>query len=61
VTVRFTTFRTHTRSHTLRESVTSEDALSAVAVELPPFFDARENPRQRKIRLIGVGAEKLVR
>ncbi len=62
VTARFTTFRTHTRSHTLREPLTTEDALAAAAVELLlPFLDARENPRQRKIRLIGVRAEKLVR
>src|SRR5262245_11052977 len=62
VTVRFTTFRTHSRSHTLREPLTSEDALYAAAAELlRPFFDERENPRQRKVRLIGVRAEKLVR
>ena len=28
---------------------------------LEPFFDARENPKGKKIRLIGVRVEKLVR
>jgi hypothetical protein len=28
---------------------------------LLPFLDERENPRHRKIRLIGVRAEKLAR
>jgi hypothetical protein len=27
---------------------------------LEPFFDARENPKQKKIRLIGVRVEKLL-
>ncbi len=62
VTVRFTNFRTHTRSHTPREPLTSEDALYDGAVRLLlPFLDDRENPRQKKLRLIGVRAEKLVR
>ncbi|MGH7388076.1 MAG: DNA polymerase IV [Candidatus Rokuibacteriota bacterium] len=62
VTVRFTNFRTHSRSHTPGEALTSESALHAEAVGLLlPFLDERRNPRQRKIRLIGVRAEKLVR
>jgi len=62
VTVRFTNFRTHTRSHTPRGPLTSEAALYAGAVELlSPFLDERENPRGKKVRLIGVRAEKLVR
>jgi hypothetical protein len=28
---------------------------------LEPFFDARENPKGKKIRLIGVRVEKLLR
>jgi DNA polymerase IV (archaeal DinB-like DNA polymerase) len=62
ITVRFAHFRTVTRSQTSREEIASEDALSTAAAGLfAPFFDARENPRATKIRLIGVRAEKLVR
>jgi len=62
VTVRFTNFRTHNRSHTLREPLVDAEAFTAVAVGLlQPFLDERENPRGRKIRLVGVRAEKLGR
>ena len=62
VTVRFENFITFTRSHTPRAPLTTEQALYTGAVRLLlPFLDHRENPRQRKIRLIGVRAEKLVR
>jgi DNA polymerase IV (archaeal DinB-like DNA polymerase) len=62
ITVRFSNFRTLTRSHTPPEALTSEPALSAVAERLLlPFLDHRENPRQTKLRLIGVRVEKLVR
>lgn len=62
VTVRFTNFRTCSRAHTSREPLTSEEALYEAGVKLLlPFLDERENPRQRKIRLIGLRAEKLVR
>jgi DNA polymerase IV (DinB-like DNA polymerase) len=62
ITVRFANFRTLTRSHTPREAMTSEETLYAGAVRLLlPFLDHRENPRQTKLRLIGVRAEKLVR
>lgn len=62
LTVRFANFTTVTRSHTAREPLVSEEALYANAVRLLlPFLDRRENPRQRKIRLIGVRAEKLMR
>src|SRR5436309_2380984 len=44
------------------EAWTSEEALCAAALELLlPFLDDRENPRHRKLRLIGVRAEKLSR
>jgi DNA polymerase IV (archaeal DinB-like DNA polymerase) len=62
VTARFTNFLTFTRSHTPPEALTSVEALSEQAVRLlEPFLDHRENPRQRKIRLIGVRAERLLR
>lgn len=60
VTVRFENFTTLVRSRTGAEACASEDGLTAAALELLlPFLDERENPRQRKIRLIGVRAEKL--
>jgi DNA polymerase IV (DinB-like DNA polymerase) len=62
VTVRFENFTTLVRSRTRREAWTSEETLGAVALELLlPFLDERENPRHRKLRLIGVRAEKLSR
>jgi len=62
ITVRFAHFRTLTRSHTPREAMASEAALSGSAERLMlPFLDQRENPRLSRIRLIGVRAEKLVR
>ena len=62
ITVRFANFRTLTRSHTPPEALASEPALYAAAVRLLlPFLDQRENPRQTKLRLIGVRAEKLLR
>jgi hypothetical protein len=62
VTVRFENFITFARSRTGREAWTSEEALWTAALDLLlPFLDARENPRNRKLRLIGVRAEKLSR
>jgi len=62
VTVRFENFITFARSRTAREAWTSEQDLGATALELlVPFLDDRENPRHRKLRLIGVRAEKLSR
>src|SRR5262245_5163453 len=62
VTVRFENFITFARSRTVREAWTSEQALCTAALELlVPFLDDRENPRHRKLRLIGVRAEKLSR
>lgn len=62
VTVRFENFITFARSRTSREAWTSEEALWMAALDLLlPFLDARENPRSRKLRLIGVRAEKLSR
>jgi DNA polymerase IV (DinB-like DNA polymerase) len=62
VTVRFSNFVTRNRSRTGEAPVTTRDGLETVAEHLLlPFFDERENPRRRKIRLIGVRAEKLLR
>jgi hypothetical protein len=60
--VRLENFMTFARSRSFREAWTSEDALWETARELLlPFLDERENPRLRKLRLIGVRAEKLSR
>ncbi len=62
VTVRFEDFITFARSRTNRERWSSAGALEAAARELLlPFLDERENTRHRKLRLIGVRAEKLER
>ena len=64
LTVRFGDFQTSNRSRTLKDQI----ALSANASErlketalalLMPFFDARENPRAKAIRLVGLRVEKL--
>jgi DNA polymerase IV (DinB-like DNA polymerase) len=64
LTVRFGDFQTSSRSRTMRDGVRiDEDALprlKEVALSLiAPFFDARENPRGKAFRLIGLRVEKL--
>jgi DNA polymerase IV (DinB-like DNA polymerase) len=62
VTVRFENFLTFTRSRTAPVALASAEELHAAAADLiRPFLDDRANPRHRKIRLIGVRAEKLAR
>jgi len=62
VTVRFADFATTSRSRTSRVPLTSHRALDAEVLRLLlPFLDARENPKKKKVRLIGVRAEKLLR
>jgi nucleotidyltransferase/DNA polymerase involved in DNA repair len=62
VTVRFTGFVTRSRSRTGPAPFRSEAELQAEARRLlEPFLDARENPRGRGIRLVGVRAERLLR
>jgi len=61
VTVRFAGFVTRSRSHTGNAPFRSEEELQGeVRRLLEPFFDARENPKGKKIRLIGVRVEKLL-
>jgi DNA polymerase IV (archaeal DinB-like DNA polymerase) len=66
VTVRFGDFQTSNRSRTIKEGIRiadddharrrlKEEALSLIL----PFFDARENPRGKAFRLIGLRVEKL--
>ena len=62
VTVRFEHFVTVSRSLTAETPVVTRDALEGTAHRLLlPFFDERENPKGRRIRLIGVRVEKLAR
>jgi DNA polymerase IV (archaeal DinB-like DNA polymerase) len=66
VTVRFSDFQTSNRSRSFKNGITvkngdqvlpllKQEALSL----LQPFFDSRENPRGKAIRLIGLRLEKL--
>ena len=62
VTVRFEHFLTVSRSLTAETPLLTRDALEGTAHRLLlPFFDERENPKSRRIRLIGVRVEKLAR
>jgi nucleotidyltransferase/DNA polymerase involved in DNA repair len=62
VTVRFTGFVTVSRSHTGQDPASKLEQLQVDVHRLvEPFFDARENPKRKKIRLIGVRVEKLLR
>ncbi len=60
ITLRFADFETKTRCHTVREPIATNELLESEALKLlPPFLDARENPRNKEIRLVGVRVEKL--
>ena len=67
LTVRFADFETKNRSKSVKNGIAldhSEQALRQLKEEalalLLPFFDARENPRGKAIRLIGLRLEKLL-
>jgi DNA polymerase IV (DinB-like DNA polymerase) len=60
ITVRFADFTTKTRSATLAKPASDAATLPFEAMRLfAPFFDKRENPQRKDIRLIGVRIEKL--
>ena len=62
VTVRFGDFQTSNRSKTLKDGIRMDEnpRLKQAALSLIlPFFDARENPRGKAFRLIGLRVEKL--
>lgn len=62
IIVRFADFETHTRAHTLRAPASDLKTVEIEAMKLlMPFLDRRENPRHKKIRLLGVRLEKLER
>lgn len=59
IVVRFSDFETKTRAHTLKEPTNEQKVLEFEALKLLlPFLDKRENPKNKKIRLIGVRIEK---
>lgn len=61
ITVRFADFETKTRCHTVREPIATNELLESEAFKLLlPFLDARENPQNKKIRLVGIRVEKLI-
>ena len=65
VTVRFADFQTSNRSRTIKGGIRIDDAdalrqLKEQSLSLIlPFFDARENPRGKAFRLVGLRIEKL--
>lgn len=64
ITVRFGDFQTRNRSHTVKDGIRMDEdplpRLKQIALSLVlPFFDARENPRGKPIRLIGLRVERL--
>jgi DNA polymerase IV (DinB-like DNA polymerase) len=66
LTVRFSDFDTRNRSCTVKSGILLDNNGDAVQIVkkralelLLPFFDARENPRGKAIRLIGLRLEKL--
>lgn len=60
ITVRFHDFQTQSRTHTMKNFSDSAKILELEAVRLfLPFLDARENPRKKSMRLLGVRVEHL--
>lgn len=61
LTVRFADFTTVSRSRTLKTPIQDAETLRRHVVQMFfPFLDRRENPRCKKIRLVGIRVEKLV-
>lgn len=60
LTVRFADFETKDRSITLKEPLSSQKDLEfEITKLLMPFFDKRDNPKKKMIRLVGVRVGKL--
>jgi len=60
--VRFADFETKSKAFTLKTPIRSADEMFTVALRLFfPFLDRRMNPSLKKIRLIGLRMEKLVK
>jgi DNA polymerase IV (DinB-like DNA polymerase) len=60
--VRFADFETKSKAFTLKNPIRSPDEMFTVALRLLlPFLDRRMNPHLKKIRLLGLRMEKLVK
>jgi len=60
LTIRFEDFETHTRSVNFKEPRTAVRELELAGLKLLlPFFEKKENPRGKAIRLVGLRIEKL--
>lgn len=60
LTVRFADFQTKQRSVTVKRTLSSQKDLEMKALKLLlPFFERKENPQRKKIRMIGLRIEKL--
>ncbi len=60
--VRFADFETKSKAFTLKSPIRSADGMFTVALRLLlPFLDRRLNPHLKKIRLLGLRMEKLIR
>lgn len=60
VKIRFADFETKTRAYTFLQPTSNYEAVQLYTYRLVlPFFDRRENPRKKAIRLIGIRLEKL--
>ena len=60
--VRFADFETKSKAFTLKNPIRSTDEMFTVALRLLlPFLDRRMNPGLKKIRLLGMRMEKLVK
>jgi len=61
LTVRFSDFTTRTRSVTTELPMASERELNTKMMKLLlPFFEGKENPQKKNIRLVGLRIEKLL-
>lgn len=61
IIVRFEDFETKTRSLTVKEILSTAAQLERKGLKLLlPFFERTENPRKKKIRMLGLRVEKLI-
>lgn len=61
ITVRFSDFKTLTRSHSFPRASSKKEDIKIMALQLfLPFLDSRENPSHMPIRLLGVRIENLI-
>jgi len=60
VVVRFEGFETHTKGHSLDKPAKELNVIETEAMKLLlPFLDGRQNPKRKKIRLIGIRLSNL--